>query len=67
MLHTGRCVVHVEVTGQVIQRHRRPMGQYLSDIGQPVMKSCHHRIDLDPVAGRQQQRFRDVLTLQHLM
>jgi hypothetical protein len=41
--------------------------QCIDDVGQPVMESCRHRVDLDPVAGAQQQRFRDVLTVEQLV
>jgi len=47
-----------------VQRNRRLAGQHVGNIGQPAMEGRHHRVDLDPVAGRQQQRFRDVLTSQ---
>ena len=67
MLHTGRGVVHVEVFGQVVEPHRGLVRQYIADIGQSVMKSCHHRVDLDPVASGQQQCFCDVLTLKQLV
>ena len=65
VFHTGGREVHVEVLRHGVVRHRGLVGQYIDDLGQPVMKSCHHRVDLDAVAGAQQHCFRDVLTLEH--
>lgn len=67
VLHTGRSVMHVEVFGQLVQRHRALVCQDIGDIGQPLMKSCHHRVNLNPVTGGQQQRFSDGRTLTQLV
>ena len=67
MLHTGGCIVHVKVLGQIAGCRRGLVGQDIDDLGQPIMKSCHNRVDLDPVAGGQQQCFRNVLALEQLL
>ena len=63
VLHTGRRIVHVEVFGQLIQRHRGLVGQDIGDLGQRIVKSGHYRVDLDPVTGGEQQCFRNVFAL----
>jgi hypothetical protein len=66
VFHTRRCVVHIEVFGQVVHLHGALLGQYLNYFGEPVMKGGHYRIDLHPVAGGQQHCFGDVLTLEQV-
>ena len=66
MLHTGRGVVHVQVIGQLIQRSRGLASQHVGDVGQPPVEGGHHRVDLDAVAGGQQQRLSDMLPFQQL-
>jgi hypothetical protein len=53
--------------GKVLYRHRGLVGQHIDDLCQSIMKSGHHRVDLDPVARGQQQCLRDVLTVEQLV
>ena len=66
MLHTGGRVVHVEVLGQFVERYRGLARQHIGDIGEATVEGRDHRIDFDPVTGRQQQRLRDVLARKQL-
>ncbi len=65
MLDGGLAVADVGVFGQVAHRHPGVFRQHLPDYRQPAVERVHHRVDLDPIARRQQHDFGHQRRLQH--
>ena len=56
VLHGRAGVVHVDVLGELGQRHPGVPRQHRGDVGQAAVEGVDDRVDLDPVARGQQHR-----------
>src|SRR5215470_5652823 len=60
MLDRAVLVVHVQAGGQLMLRNARVPGKQLAHPGNPAVEAAHLGVDLDPVAGGDHERLRDV-------
>ena len=65
MFDCSLAVADVGMLGELTHRHAGVLGQHLTDRGEATVKSINDRIDLDPVAGRQDHRLGHQGRLEH--
>src|SRR6185437_11570868 len=60
MLDRAVLIVHVQAGGQLVRRNARVPGKQLAHPGDPAVEAAHLGVDLNPVAGGDHERLRDV-------
>jgi hypothetical protein len=59
--------VHVDVLGELVQRHAGVPAEHRGDVGQPAVEGVDDRVHLDPVARGEQHDLAHVLTAEQLV
>ncbi len=67
VLDGGLAVTDIGVFGEVAHRQSGVLGEHLTDGRQAAVEGVDHRVDLDPVAGREHHGLGHQRRLQHLV